>query len=235
MGEYWVKLKNFIYRDFDPVTKGLILISGLAFVLELLVSGLGLFNLNALLSLNPVEVFKYPWTILTYPFAGSPFSPDPLSLIFALLWLWFIGGSLERSLGSRTYGLFLVLVTLLTGLAMAFTGYLYAIRYPVYGLWLILTGLTWAWANLNPHQEMLFWGIIPIKAQWLAWLQALMTFLLYLNYSQGQILFALASICGIAVAYFFRGRNPFEPGNYEPKNNRNSAKASRRSKFRVIK
>lgn len=230
MNEYLIRLKRFIYREFDPVTKSLILGAGLVYILSLLFSGLMIFNLNELFILNPVNVFMLPWTIITYPLANL----DILSLVFALLWLWFIGGSLERSLGSKTYGCFLALVTLLTGLAMAFTGYLYALPLLIGGLWIPLVGLTWAWANMNPHQELLFWGIIPIKAQWLAWLQALLTFLTYLQQSHKPI-FGLAAISGIAVAYFFRGRNPFERNRYEPNYRTASAKRARRNRFRVIK
>ncbi|HYH01794.1 MAG TPA: rhomboid family intramembrane serine protease [Bacillota bacterium] len=230
MNEYLIRLKRFIYREFDPVTKSLVLVTGLVYILSLLFSGLMILNLNELFILNPVNVFLQPWTIVTYPLAN----PDIFSLIFGLLWLWFIGGSLERSLGSKTYGWFLALVTLLTGLAMAFTGYLFALAVPIGGLWLPLVGLTWAWANLNPYQELLFWGLIPVKAQWLAWIQALLTFLTYLQLSH-NLIFSLAAMSGIAVAYFFRGRNPLERNDFGAESREAAAKRARRSRFRVIK
>jgi len=230
LNEYLVRLKRFIYREFDPVTKSLILLTGLVFLLALLLSGLLFFNLNGLLILNPATVFRLPWTVLTYPLAN----PDIFSLIFALLWLWFIGGSLERSWGSRTYGWFLTLVTLVTGLAMALTGKLLGLVLPVWGLWLPLVGLTWAWAAINPYQELLFWGLIPLKARWLAWLQAVLTFLTYLQLSH-QLLFGLAAVSGIAVAYLFQGPNPLGRNPFNKTSRAATAKRARRSRFRVIK
>jgi len=195
------ELQYFLYKDFIPVTKGLILLGGIFFILfQLYRPAIGLVAFNSL------TFFRYPWTMLTYPLANS----DVLSIIFALLWLWFIGGSLERSWGSQTYGFFFFLVTLVTGLAMALVGW-FILQVPILiaGFWLPLTAITWAWAEINRGQELLFWGLIPIKAEWLAWIQAALTFFTYFrrHWSLG-----LASISGIAVVYLFRGNGPFAHG-----------------------
>jgi membrane associated rhomboid family serine protease len=235
MNEYIIRLKRFIYRDFDPVTKSLLVLAGLEFLLSLLLSGIFFFNLNQWLILHPGTVFRFPWTLITYPLVDV----SPLSLLFAILWLWFIGGSLERTWGSRKYGHFLMIATFVTGLLMAGLGVLFQIPAPLFGLWLPLVGVTWAWADLNPYQEMLFWGVIPLKAKWLAWINAIFIFLTYLQYSRNLLfncLFGLASLSGIAVAYFFKGGISYGGGGSSSRSYRDAAaRRARRSRFRVIK
>jgi membrane associated rhomboid family serine protease len=234
MNEYLLRFKRFIYRDFDPVVKSLLVLAGLEFLLSLLLRGIFFFNLNERLILQPGTVFSYPWTLIGYPLVDA----SPLSLLFAGLWLWFVGGSLERIWGSGKFGWFLVISTGVTGLAMVFLEILFQIPVPLFGLWLPLVGVTWAWADLNPNQEMLFWGVIPLKAKWLAWINALFIFLTYLQYSRNLLfncLFGLASLSGIAVAYFFKGRNSYGGGGRSRSCRDTAAQRSRRSRFRVIK
>lgn len=213
MSEFSYRLRRFLNQDFTPVTKTVALISGLLFLLPALIPGAGI--LGSLLSLNPMIGFLRPWTLVTYPFFNGLIQ-EFISLIFGLLWLWFIGGSLERSWGSKTYGLFLFLTTLVTGVAMSLTGLIHLAPYTsVYGLWLPLVGLTWAWAEISPDQEVLFWGFIPIKARWLAWISAAIVFFSFFPKAPsfpGKILFALASISGIAVTYLFTGKGPLSRG-----------------------
>jgi membrane associated rhomboid family serine protease len=230
MDDYLARFKRFIYRNFDPVNKSVMVGSGLVYVLALLISGLRLLDLNGLLLLNPANVLVLPWTILTYPLVN----PDLLTLIFAVFWLWFIGGSLERSWGSKRYGWFLLLIAGVTGLALAAIGFLFKVWVPVYGLWLPAVGITWAWANLNPNQELLLWGLVPVKAKWLAWLEVGLTFLTYFNSSK-NIIFGLAAVSGVAVAYFYRGRNPFGGSSRSYRDAAAQQRARRRSRFRVIK
>jgi membrane associated rhomboid family serine protease len=230
--DYLVRLKRFIYRDFDPVTKSVMLGAGLVYVLGLLTSGLQLPNLKGLLLLSPVQVLIFPWTVLTYPLVNL----DLLSLVFAVFWLWFIGGSLERSWGSKRYGWFCLLTSGVTGLSLAAIGLVFKVPFQVYGLWLPIVGITWAWAALSPDQELLLWGLVPIRAKWLAWMEVLLTFLTYFNISHNlliNLLFGLAAISGVTVAYFYRGSN--SNGGSGRGYREAAARRARRSRFRVIK
>lgn len=217
------------------MTKIIALLAGVVFILSKI---LPLFNLGGYLDfliLRPADFLRLPWTLVTYPLV----SPDFLTVLFAALWLWFIGGSLERSWGSTTYGIFLFLVTLVTGLAMVVASIFTPFEISVHGLWLPLVGLTWAWGAINPDREVLFWGIIPIKAQWLAWIDAAITFFAYLA---PHFLYGIASVSGIAVVYLFTGRGPLAKGyrywawrrGFSAKND-SQRKKTDRSRFRVIK
>ncbi|NLZ44790.1 MAG: rhomboid family intramembrane serine protease [Clostridia bacterium] len=200
MRRFTREVRYFLYKDFIPVTKGMIILGGVFFLLIHLYRPL--YNLVVLTSLT---FFRYPWTLLTYPLVNL----DILSVLFSFLWLWFAGGSLERSWGTQTYGIFVFLVTLITGLAMALAGFFLRFPIQIAGFWLPLTAITWAWADVFRGEELLFWGIIPLKAEWLAWLHAALTFLRYFKLNW---LLGLASVSGIAVVYLFRGNGPFSQG-----------------------
>lgn len=213
MSEFGYRLRRFLYQEFIPVTKTVAVICGLLYLLLALIPVAG--ALIGFLTLNPGTGFFMPWTLITYPFFNGSLR-EFISIIFSLLWLWFIGGSLERNWGSKTYGLFLFLTTLVTGVAISLIGLIHlAPNTIVYGLWLPLVGLTWAWAEISPDQEVLFWGIIPLKAKWLAWISAAIVFFSFFQRGftfPGKILFGLASISGIAVVYLFTGKGPLARG-----------------------
>lgn len=221
MQQYLLDFKRFLYREFIPVTKGTIILNIVVFLMTLF-APIGGVHLEGWLWLNPIDVMIYPWTVLTYAFAN-----DLLSLIFVALWLWMVGGALERTWGSSRYGWFLVAVIGVTGLALATVGYFFNVAVPVSGFWLPLVGITWAWAKLNHDRELLFWGLVPVKARWLAWIHAALVFG---SYGRIHIIFGFASIISILLVYFDWGK--------KRKYNRsavNKEKRLRRSRLKVIK
>ena len=237
MNELTYRIRRFLYQEFTPITKGVIVLAATAFVAAFILSLMNLMNLNGYLELDPLNFIRVPWTIITYPLVNR----DILSLFFSGLWLWFAGGSLERSWGGRRYGSFLFLVTLVTGVAMGLVEWFsQGGAGPIYGLWLPLVGITWAWADIIPDQEVLLMGIVPMKLKWLAWLNAAMVFFMYVS----NIVLALASISGILVVYLFRRRGPYAGGYGYRNSNRdfsakgwadNIRKRSRKNRLKVIK
>lgn len=199
------KFKRFIYQGSIPVTKIIMVLTG---VLFLLYYGLQLLNLELfadLFILTPASIFHSPWALITYPLVN----PDPLALLFGLLWLWFIGGNLERAWSSWSYLSFIFLVTVVTGIMMMLVAwYFLGGAFAVSGLWLPLVAITWAWAGIYPDRELLFWGIIPLHAEWLAWINAAFIFFQYARplYPPYHWLMGLASLSGILVVYMFRGK-----------------------------
>ena len=95
--------------------------------------------------------------------------------------------------------------------------------------------ITWAWAGIYPEREMLFFGIIPLKAMWLAWIYAAFTFF---QYATNNWLMGFASLGGILVVYLFRGKEPdwvgsqgFSVRSWLEKRRRDA----RKNKFKLIK
>ncbi|NLW59026.1 MAG: DUF1751 domain-containing protein [Firmicutes bacterium] len=204
MNRYARDFRRFLYREYIPVTKGIIVLSLTLFIGHYVLAMLRI-NLFALFHFPTLRWWWRPWTFLTYPLVNPG-----LGDLFALLWLWYIGGSLERTWGGQTYGLFLGLTTAVTSLAFFLVSLIFGVNIAIRGLWLPLTGLTWAWAKLYPDRELLFWGLIPIRAEWLAWIHAGLVFFNYLGYY--NLLFALAAVSSVAVAYLFTGQGPFARG-----------------------
>jgi len=220
MRHYLAEFRRFLYREFIPVTKGIIILNIVVFLVAEFVK-IGRVRLEGWLWLNPLRVIGRPWTVLTYAFVN-----DLISVIFGALWLWLVGSVLERFWGSSRYGLFLAAVTGVTGGALTVVGHWLNAPVPFFGIWLPLVGLTWAWARFNPDQELLFWGLVPVKARWLAWIHAALVFA---TYAQMHILFGLASMLGISLAYVDWGKRR----SFRDMDDRK--KRLRRSRLRVIK
>lgn len=215
----WQKLLRFLRREFAPVTKGLILIEAAVFLSALVFGHVFPYDL---LVLYPANVLRRPWMLVTYPLVNGT---DLLSLAFGALWLWLIGGSLERRWRSRKYGLFLILAAAATGGAMTLAAWIFSLEpVAIYGIWLLLTGPTWAWAESDPWREILFMGILPVKARWLAWIQAGLTFIAYAGIN---LVLGLASLSGIAVAYFFLAGGPFRGGRGRRRDGRRNLRVVR--------
>lgn len=228
MNYYYYRFISFLRQGAIPFTKLILVLSGFSFILNLF------FNCGGLLALVPTNLPEFFWTFLTYPLVHPKF--DFLTLLFAGLWLWFIGGSLERTWGTRMYGFFCVLVTLVTGGAMALAAIATGrTGYNIFGLWLPLVGITWAWAKVYPEREILFWGIIPVKAFWLALIDAGMTFFNYWQTS-GSLLYGLAAISGIILVYLFGDTGTLGRGlQYRRWRREEPYPKRRRNRLRVIK
>jgi membrane associated rhomboid family serine protease len=230
------QIKRFLYQGFIPVTKSIMALTGVTFLLYWGLQLLGLGTYAGFLVLTPGNVIHLPWTLVTYPLL----TPDPLGLLFGLIWLWFVGGNLERSWGSWLYLGFILSVTIVTGIVMSLVGWIFlGGMLAISDLWLPLVAVTWAWAWIYPEREMLFWGIIPIKAIWLAWINAA---IIFFYYARTHWLLGLASISGILVVYLFRDRGKGTSLGYRTGNPRWGVKDwlekrrrnARKKKFRVL-
>ena len=146
----------------------------------------------------PGVVFQ-PWSAITYPLMSC--AGCALSVLFAVIWLWFVGGSLERSWGSKAFALFFAWVSLLTAIGASAAALLARNEgVALAGLWVPLAPLTVAWAAANPESQVLFYFIVPLKAKYLAWI---CVGLLYL--SEGvhiHPLYGLLVLLGCVVAYY---------------------------------
>ena len=138
-----------------------------------------------------------PWTLLTYPLV----SINPISLLFYGLMLWWVGGSLERSWGTRFYAIFFGLMSVITALGLSAGAFL-SNRAVVLDNWLPLAALIVAWCMLNPNEEIRIWGIIPILAKWLALGEVLFIFFIYSDFGgRMNLLTGMCALTGCAAAF----------------------------------
>ena len=201
-------LTYWLFKDRIPVTKILILVNILTFLAIAIFRVQGVLHFLGFYSPTAIAM---PWTAFTYPLVGMN---DLIGLLFAGYWLWFAGGSLERSWGSTTFGVYFFLMSAISALGLFVGSILTGIPVTVAGLWLPIAGVTVAFAMLNPEQQILFMFVIPLKLKYLALLDAALVFVSYGMKSPILGVFALAG-CAVSLWYIRSGwRAGYRPSSY---------------------
>ena len=135
-----------------------------------------------------------PWTLVT----GSLQAGGMLGLIFGEAWLFWFGGSVERSLGTRTFSLLWAAISAVTGLFLGLA-FLLTRSPDTLLLFVVLDAITVVWALLNPGALVMLMGAIPLRAMTLAWLCVLMSFVMYA--SDGRWISGIFSLAGCGLAW----------------------------------
>lgn len=209
--EGWHRLRAFLWKSSEPVTRTLIAIDVLTFLaLFVTVYLLQGYPWWVWLQFSTFDFLEKPWTLVTYPLVIN----DPLTLIFAGYWLWVVGGSLERAWSSRIFFRFFVGISLVTALSIWIGSQLLqviglsgfdGIYASLNGLWMPLAALTVSWCLLNPEQIVLLGFILPVQGRHLMWVTIALTYILFVMSFRAPWLgfFALA---GVAAAYGYTRR-----------------------------
>ena len=158
--------------------------------------------LRAHLLLEPAAVAHGEiWQLATYSLVDEGL----LSVLFAMLTLWFIGSLLETSLGSR-WLLELYAVSVIGGAliasALTFT-HLLGLRPDIIaiGAWAGIFGLMVAIAMLFGDQEFLFWFLLRIKAKYMVAIYILIAVALLLK--QADTFGALVQLSGALSGFLY--------------------------------
>ena len=123
------------------------------------VVGLALPNLRELMPLIPGAAFAGEfWRILTFAFIPSSYS---LFWIFALMFLFYIGDSLEQAMGATRLTLFYLMGWIATVAASFLFG---SVGTPIY----LNLSLLLAFGTLFPDMQISIYLIIPVKVKWVA-------------------------------------------------------------------
>lgn len=126
------------------------------------------------LAFFPELLWRAPWTALTHPFSIPPGAV--FTVLFASLWLWGIGGDLERRDGPlRMWGLWLgfsALCALSVWLGHLIVGGSGAMSSP----WTSIAAFTVIWGTRNASAQVTLMFVLPISGKWLAWLSAGLVF-----------------------------------------------------------
>src|SRR5947209_10652485 len=111
-------LQSSIRQHGAPATVGILVLAWANFLASW-VSGGGLWN--GYLKFQPTFFTMFPWTPLIYPFAAM--AADIIGIFFMSYWLWIIGGTVERDLGTGRYlgffGVMAVVPALMMGICYA--------------------------------------------------------------------------------------------------------------------
>lgn len=168
--------------------------------------------LVAELAFTASKATSAPWTFLTYPFAQSLGGSGFLFVVLGLLWLWQFGSWVEQHLGTNRFILTWLGFTLV-GSALVYLGGLAGLgRGLLAGTILPASCLTMIWCARNSGAQVMFFGLVPVKTQFLALITA------------GFVLFGLGTpypaiglilLIPLAVAYFVigAGQTPIRRGD----------------------
>ena len=202
--EYWQRLRRFVWQSPEPVTRTLLLISGLTFITYFIAAFLlGLGNPWRWLSFSTGAPWWAPWSFFTYPLV----SYNLFNLTFSGYWLWIVGGSLERAWSSQRFLRFFAGISLASSLSLWLGSLLFGLLGAasgtfLSGLWMPLAGLTVAWCLINPDQIVLFGFILPIRSRQLLWGTFILTYFGF-AFASGAPWLAFFALAWPAPAYVY--------------------------------
>lgn len=182
-----------------PVTITLLAVSIALFLIDFFTGGkLGLYFSFVLAAGG--RLVSPLWTPLSYPLL----TPGFIGILFGAMWLWWVGGSLERSWGSARFALFFAAMTLLAA-ACVWVGAL-VLRAPQAALgdiWPVLAILTVAWASINPYEPVIFYFVIRMQARWMALITVGLVY--FLDMPGGPLVGLFYLLAPLAAWYYVRG------------------------------
>lgn len=128
---------------------------------------------------HPAILSDSPWSIFTYTFSAPATGDWAIGILFAALWLWGMGASVERDIGAGRFVAFFFIMTTLGALAY-FIGFLLlgpTSARPFIGPFMAIAAVTVVWGTRNPTACVQLMFVLPITGKWLAWVSAALVFL----------------------------------------------------------
>ena len=192
------RLRRFLYKhpNFGVPNLMLYIAAGnvLVFLLDLFSSG----SFSPMISFIPAMIFRgQVWRLLTFVFV--PVASSPLFFVLSVVLYYFLGAQLERAWGSGRFTVYYglgVLFNVVLGLALGLTAWR---DYPVVNMYYVNMSLFFAFATLYPDAQFMVFFIIPVKAKWLAWLDAaLFLYEVIRLIAAGAYLLALVPVAAVA-------------------------------------
>jgi membrane associated rhomboid family serine protease len=196
---------------FRGLTRKIILLA-IASFLFFLITGFAAPRLGvlvfSLLALQPALALKMVWQFIAWPFVPGGF----ISLLFALLSLWFFGAALEEERGTRWFtelffsstiggAIIATLLSLILGRAVPSLDSGVSV-----GLWPVTLALLLVYARIHANEPMTFNFIFRARAKYIA--AGFLLFYLVIDLYTRQHFDALNTICNCLVAWLFMQMAP---------------------------
>lgn len=225
-----------MFSNIPPITKALLIVNGLVFVLQLLL-GNGVF---ASFMLWPLDVGTgayslapsfMPWQLITYGFLHG----SPAHLFFNMLALFMFGAPLEYTWGNKRFLTYFLVCVAGAGVCQLIVGW-WAVShghpaYPTLGASGGVFGVLLAYGMLFPNQRvMLLIPPIPMKARTLVIVYgAIELFLGATGLQPGVAHFAHLGgmLFGWLLIRYWRGQSPFGGGGRGGRGGRNGPRIVR--------
>lgn len=146
--------------------KYVVILQGVVYLLDIFSNG----YLSFLLMFSTQAILHgQVWRLFTFLFLPLE-SSNAIFFLLSLYFYWFIGSTLEREWGSVKFTVFYAvgaLLTLISGFVLDLWGFGLAIN-----MFYVNMSMFFAFATLYPNLQFLLFFIIPVKAKWLAWIDA---------------------------------------------------------------
>jgi hypothetical protein len=155
------------------------------------------------------------WRLVTYIFV--PQMSNPLIVLIALWFLWFIGDGLERAWGPFRVTLYFLVGMIGTTVAAVLSTSQFSNQ-------MLFTTLFFAFAHFYPEEIIYVFFILPLKIKWIAWVYAAFLLLAFVTQSNS---FRLALIAALSNYLIF-----FGPGVIQQLRQRKEI-AVRRQRFEI--
>ncbi|MFL6583948.1 MAG: rhomboid family intramembrane serine protease [Chthoniobacterales bacterium] len=154
----------------------------------------------SVLQLNPNRIrHGEVWRLVTYIFipqiGGQPGSMlQPLWLLLALWFLWFIGEGLEQAWGAFRLTLYFIVGMIGTTIAAFLFGAQFSNA-------MLAASLFFAFARFYPDEVIYVFFVLPVKVKWLAWFSAAFLLLGFLGGTNAYRM-AMVAALGNFVVFF---------------------------------
>lgn len=140
-----------------PMTQMLILLNGIAFVLQMVLGD----AIIAPLALWPLGSDFMPWQIITYAFLHGNFT----HLLFNMFGVWMFGSDIERVWGSRRYLTYYIVCAISAAIMQLVVTAMMGSIFPTVGASGAVFGLLLAFAMLFPRRVVMpLFPPIPMRA-----------------------------------------------------------------------
>ncbi|MFZ4508819.1 MAG: hypothetical protein ACOYON_14085 [Fimbriimonas sp.] len=170
---------------------------GLAYLASLFVAGRGLSSFW----FDSARWSVHPWSLLTYPLAARGSSGGGIIFtIFMLVWLYYVGGAIEREVGRFRHSMFVFFSILLGSLGLLLGSLASAVPVVEGGPSLLVATMTVAWGGRNPGAIIRLFMILPIAGRWLGWLSAAVVLF---SFGVGAPMLGLFALLPIGFAVLF--------------------------------
>ena len=167
-------------------------------LLSILQKALGV-PISSLLALSTEGLGRgFIWQLITFPLVNF----DVMGVVFTGLLLWFIGSDLENLWGSNKYLAYVVLMTILSGLAFILLSSFIS-GGAFFGMSFLSSALCVSYAVLYPNRVFQFFMVIPVKAKYFCMILAGISVYQGLLASGGAT--ALTQLVAMALGYLFIG------------------------------
>ena len=149
-----------------PVTIATIILAGVAFVTIWATRNADLVRQVVFFS---DSWLARPWSLVTYAFVEIDF----IRIVFSALMAFFFMGALERAWTRESFLPCYLLFLVVPPLTLWLGGLVAGVPTSAAGLWLPVAAWTVAFGSYRPQTTILVFGIIPVRAMYIAWFAAL--------------------------------------------------------------